>query len=565
MVSKVAVIALVAVIAVPIFLGYAFNLTETTETDYRTTGDPVNVSSMLQSGTEYTTVKGDPYQLNTNFRAFSYAKILPFYESVVSTRTNFPIDLYTTSWPATGTQQLAGVNKYYIAPDYDHTAGSINFIVYDDYVNLLEVNNFETLYYDATTHQISYSYYSGGSMANRTFTNEDMTHITFSNSGDIGGSASTLVGVVYDDNSRNPYVDIAAGYHFENDGNNWWIVPPSGTYEMTMTINLDSITASDYTLYLSGFSSHYALTKTTTGGVATWTFSNVWDSTAEVTTLYTDPNRNDNTYQIITSGSIYHDEDTGYYYNQDDRLINYIGGWPTIIGKATPFITYERHDIGLEDPDYEPVTEDPGINRLYYVTQSLWSDSGISPTIRIDDCIFRGVQYQVIQDREYNPAAFKTNPATTIGDPFIYGSSFDFGGVTYNVSKDGKITLDGHKIPVKGLVLSSTPNEGGGYDNKIGNTLISNTAQPSTITFNGKWSVDVTTIAQESYTITKTKWVAGSFAWDGIDQNFLIVGLITCLGVFIGCGIYARKSRSGGIIPLMIITGCAAFVFFIML
>ena len=122
-----------------------------------------------------------------------------------------------------------------------------------------------------------------------------------------------------------------------------------------------------------------------------------------------------------------------------------------------------------------------------------------------------------------------------------------------------------HQIPVKGLVMSSIPNGAGTYDNKIGNTIVSTTATPSTITFNGVWSASISTQSMESYTYTKTEWIAGEFAWDGMDQNFLIVGLITCLGAFVALGIYARRTRSGGIIPLMIVTGCAAAVFFIMI
>jgi hypothetical protein len=115
------------------------------------------------------------------------------------------------------------------------------------------------------------------------------------------------------------------------------------------------------------------------------------------------------------------------------------------------------------------------------------------------------------------------------------------------------------------LVLSSILNEDGDYDNMIGGTIISTSATPSTITFNGTWSGSITTQSMESFTYTKPEWNAGSFAWDGMDQNFLIVGLVTCLGVFVALGIYAKKRGSGGIIPLMIAVGCAAMVFYIML
>jgi hypothetical protein len=186
-----------------------------------------------------------------------------------------------------------------------------------------------------------------------------------------------------------------------------------------------------------------------------------------------------------------------------------------------------------------------------------------SHTFRVDAAEFKAFEYPIIEDMTYSPAAFKTNPSTTINDPVSYGPSFEFGGNTYNVKK-GNITMGNHDIPVKGLVLSSVPNPEGGYDNKIGNTVISTTAAPSAITFNGKWSASITTTAQEEYEVTKTEWKAGSFAWDGMDQNFLMVGLLASLGAFIALGIYARRSRAT-IWPLLIVCGGAALLFFVML
>ena len=68
MVQKIAVIALVAIISVPILLGYAMNLNEVTVSDYDTTGDSVNVSQLLQVGTRYNYVGADLNSINTNFK-----------------------------------------------------------------------------------------------------------------------------------------------------------------------------------------------------------------------------------------------------------------------------------------------------------------------------------------------------------------------------------------------------------------------------------------------------------------------------------------------------------------
>ena len=183
--------------------------------------------------------------------------------------------------------------------------------------------------------------------------------------------------------------------------------------------------------------------------------------------------------------------------------------------------------------------------------------------MRIDSAEYRGFESPVIENVTYTPASFRTNPSTTIENIYTYGTSIVFGSTTYTV-KDKCISIGTHKIPLNGIVFDSVPNELGTYD-RINGDVVSTSANPATIRFNGQWSASVSTLAQDQVTYTKTEWTPGHFGWDGVDQNFLIVGLLTCLGVFIALGIYARKRGTGGIIPLMIVTGCAAAVFFIML
>ena len=134
---------------------------------------------------------------------------------------------------------------------------------------------------------------------------------------------------------------------------------------------------------------------------------------------------------------------------------------------------------------------------------------------------------------------------------------------TYTV-KNGNITLGAHSISVDGLIFSSVPNEYGTYDNKIGNTIVSTTATPSSIQFMGKWSASVSTASMSANTYTKTEWTPGEFGWDGLDQNFLMVGLLTSLGVFIALGIYIRRTKAA-LWPLLIVCGGAAMLFFCML
>ena len=548
MVSKTAVIALVAIIAVPIMLGYAMNLEQVTETDYKVSGDSVNVTPLLQNGTTYTTAFGDIYQLNTNFEKFG-GETYPFYERQSTTKTSFPF--FNAAEPnfVSGRQYLTNLDKYFISFDYPTYSSS-------SYVRLQILNtNYE---YIRTIDHIVYTYYDRATdligIVEKTPGGGNSYAISGGNYGALEftligmSSISQTYGYLYSAGNANYYADISAGYHFIKD---WWdsydILFPDNTYNAMVSINLDSITDANYSFQIRAGSvdDTYTLTKTTTGSDVSWTVSSARSGTHD---LYYDQNINDNTDQVFFQ---YADTDTGD--NVYDRHVEfrYVGHWPTVIGPANYYQNYVL--------DYQVTSSLPNnINSLYV---KLFSNR--SPTMRIDSAEFSAMEYPIIENITYTPSDFKTNPSTTITNPQIYGPSFSFGGNTYTV-KQGNITIGNHDIPIKDLVLSSKPNPNGGYDNKIGNTIVSTTAQPSTITFNGKWSASISTTAQEEYEYTKTEWIVGSFAWDGVDQNFLMVGLITCLGVFIALGIYARRSGAR-VLPLMVVCGGAALLFFVML
>lgn len=84
------------------------------------------------------------------------------------------------------------------------------------------------------------------------------------------------------------------------------------------------------------------------------------------------------------------------------------------------------------------------------------------------------------------------------------------------------------------------------------------------ITFGGSWSAMITTESMESYTYTRTEWTPGQFGWNGLDQNFMMVGLLTSIGAFIALGIYIRRTKAA-LWPLLIVCGGAAMLFFCML
>ena len=555
MVSKVAVMALVAVIAVPILLGYALNLNETTEIDWKTTGDSVNVTPLLINDNAYSYVNADVYQLNTKFRSDDQNQTIPIYNKISAYKTSYPLaeDIDTNqSW--SGSTQSVDYAYFYEQFDYDPATNDHQLEIYGS-INggaeqlITTVQYIHSIYYNKADSYYRYTYYYGVGSIHSNYGDAQLTKVIITT---ISGVSDVYTAYT----SSSKYADFSAGYTFKLGpstgitGENYGrasVSLPNSCKTAIITVDLSSITENNYATDLGVF----YLEKTTTGGVVTWMVKPrpgvVISQTIDPIELYYDQTTNNNTYQIKIWTEDQPDSNGDYARHFEFR---YVGKWPSVMGEAN---YYNSFDIQYKT------------SATHFSSMVIGGGySSHTPTIRVDAAQFKGTEYQIINDQTYDPSSFKINPSTTISNPQIYGSSIEFGGNTYAVT-NGNITMGTHQVPVKGLVLSSTPNAGGGYDNKIGNTIISITEDPSTITFNGKWSASISTTAQESYTYTKTEWIAGEFAWDGIDQNFLIVGLITCLGAFVALGIYARKSRSGGIIPLMIVMGCAAAVFFIMI
>lgn len=576
MVSKIAVIALVAIVAVPILLGYAFNLTEVTETDYRTTGEDVNVTPLLQNGVGYSYTQADVYNLNTNFdQGYIPTKVLPAYTTTTTKTSMFTQKfVYSNGQYQTGARPIAPYSYVYYSNDYNGDitqSGYLTVQIWDTAVNaqFASMLRFHTFYWDSMTSKMYVTAYPSDSdriLISQVWDIDDPSRYTyrFIATQDMPGNTLPAYtgnsylerGFLDPSGETQSYVDFAAGYKLEvpvkvpdNSGTNDGILNtnkiglnlPEYPNNVLLTMDLNTITDSSYQMIfdLKGyglFENYFTLTKSTDSSGTHWEFyrGRPYSGYNKVLDLYYDSDRLSNTYQIYI-------DNTGIEFR-------YVGNWPTLIGEANYFQKFRY------DRDFSYYIG--GLKKINF-----WTDT---PKMRVDYSEYRAFEYPVIEDQVYKPSDFKTNPATTISGNVVYGRSLTFGSNTYTVT-DGNITMGTHKIPVKGMVLDSVPNDHGSYDNRINGTKVSESANPATITFNGKWSASITSIDQEIYTYSKTEWKAGQFGWDGMDHNFLLVGLLTSFGVFIALGIYARKTRSGGLMPLIIVTGCATVLFFILL
>lgn len=545
MVSKVAVIALVAIISVPILLGYAMNLNEETITEFKGTGNAVNVTQLLQTGTQYKYVNADTDSLNTHFKQGS-AQVLnkvdvePQY-SITTVRGSTPIYQYryTAGNFDSAMTQTATFDYYYQQSDYSGSGGVMNLTLYNSSNVVMktytDVHSYRWNKSDLTMSVVYYDFNHTlliGEVWDLTLTDKFQASVT-------AGYNSTGF-IQLSDNVTYSYADFSQGYRIRgipsgaNEvANSVYVNLPQYSRNMMMSVNLDTISDNSYTFKIivgdTGNWSSFSLVKTTDGSGVHWS---LYKGSDLVSNLYYDSSRTSNTYQILIS--------------TEGVEARYVGNWPTVIGAANYYQTYSFN--------WDSYTYDSLINVLI---------ASNSPKFRIDSAEYRGLETPIIENMTYKPADFKNNPSTKLDNIYSYGTSIVFGGNTYTV-KDGNITMGTHKIPINGMVFDSVPDSNGDYDNRINGTVVSTTHTPSTITLNGQWSASVTTEELQPVTRTVTEWQAGSFGWDGIDHNFLIVGLITSFGAFIALGIYMRRTKAS-LWPLLIVCGGAAVLFFVML
>lgn len=560
MVSKIAVIALVAVVAVPILLGYGLNINTDTYDSWnaKDTGK-IDATEFLYNVTDtskrdYT--PADLYLFNSQGFYIDDYNFFPEYESITANNTSIPIrglaralggandGIATLSDEFVQLVVNGGFNaSNYYRFTFTHTDNTTETIDHIAAFTWRTNANYGSTGTSATASVVFYT--GGGAGAGVTLDNLTSVRSTF-----IGSSAPGVYQQWHYTTMSGYYADISKGWRL-NTGypvSTSASSPRSGTYiqpdgickDMLLTFNLDSITANNYWMgvYMgtSTVGYHIQLIKETVDSTSTWYYQISGDD--ERHALYYDPGISTNTYQL--------------YLDPDGGEFRYVGAWTDNISPMQPLITYP---FTLEEGAYYWPYPD-ALPRL--------SIYGQTPTMRIDYANVAAFEYRIIRDVTYVPANFISNPLTVFSNLLETGPSFDFGGENFTVTK-GNITMgDGKQVSLRNMRLSSVPNGNGQYINTINDIEVSVTNAPAQITFNGDWRMTITTVGQEETTKTVSKWEPGKFAWNGIDTDFKIAGLMASLGVFVALAVYGRRSGSN-VIPLLLICGGAALMFLVMI
>lgn len=522
MVNKLAVAALVLIIATPILLGYAMNVETTTETTYKADKQSIDVTMLLKDSENYQYITSDPYTMNAMI--FSDYKF-PVYQSFTSTSTSLYMKQFVYKSGDTPAPFDPRDTEWY---HFEYNANDMNIVITGTGGNLVPINSVTDVYYTKDGDNLKVTYNNG-----QTHTYHGVIYVSY-NAVSSGIAVVHYALTAWDSYTKvsnaNAYINLIGGYKFNND-----ISYNLPSLSNMIVMSLDLYTGENGAFGLT-FGSPAQLGINFTKYVDHWDIR-VNNGSGPLTKIFELPiyNADNSVYQMtITNNQLRFD---------------YVSKWylPSF-GVANSYATW-TYDINIDD--FQAITYHPE------------NATTISPTLRLDVAMVRSLTYTTIEDATFDPTTIKpTNPATTVSKISRYGSSITFGGHTYTVS-DKSITVGTHQIPIDGLVFNSIPN-GGNYDNRIGETVISTTATPSDITFNGKWLATIDVDSQSATTRNVTNWIAGGFAFDGIDQDFLFIGLAACLATFVGLGLYAHRTGKNTL-PLMVVCIGTGFLFLILI
>ena len=520
MVNKITVMALVLIVAAPILIGYAMAFDEVEKSGW-SQGAETNVTDLLNNDIAWSYVSANPYSMNTrNIYDFEFLSgpAYPYYNTLqanpmttlemsrtaLAAHTQYNIDSFGTAILTTAT---TNVQINYTNSSMVPTTVTINNLTSIEWGGYSQGGNKPTItgtYIDGLAQLQSFKYY----LANWVGFDDDVT-------------IEAATGGTYANLSNGWQVKTSTGY--DNYTSPVWSVGGYETDSVILTMDLGGISPYDFeVIYPDG------------------TYTTISIVYALDNKLYingTPAPCVPNGAVLATSGNVWQ-----IVLTPDNIKLNYVKNWPDQFALANSYYTKEISAVNPSNNTYKGISLIEGA------------------TYRADHANVRSMHYPVIENNTYDPISIIADNTASYRMEFSQidqiGTSIEWGGETYTVT-DNTITVNNKKIKLANLELDSVYQDGV-RSNRINGVEISTGS--NTVTFNGTWSMIVTQSPLTYETWTATEWQPGVFAWNGVDSSFALMGLITCVGVFIGLGMYGRRSGAK-VGTLMLICGGAALVF----
>ena len=245
-------------------------------------------------------------------------------------------------------------------------------------------------------------------------------------------------------------------------------------------------------------------------------------------------------------------------------------GAVTVNGTNLGGYTYMMVDVGMDKTTVYGISAWPGVGQYPSVLNTLTVDYSSpltvpfeelqltktgNPDLRVDLSsiamgTFPSTKNYTLNMNGLFPGKSYSMKLNSIG---IYGDTISIGSDSFTIT-NGRVTVDGETVPLKGVIISSKYN-GTAYDIYLGGHKLGTSASPASITFGGEWSLTVTADILKQVSGEKAEWAPGAFAFDK-DAMVGVIVLAAAL-TFIGVGMYGARSGIKAGLLLMICGGAA--------
>ena len=270
--------------------------------------------------------------------------------------------------------------------------------------------------------------------------------------------------------------------------------------------------------------------------------------------------------------TVYLSPTQGMTHNQGTYTVAYNGGTVSINRQPLGSYTAVEAIFTTTGATFYGISEWPNMTQLPVRLNSLnfENSTGIFTSIEINgsgEGAFTSISFRVdrtdivagsfpsTKDYTLNMSGMFPNKSYTVklNSIGIYGDTIAIGSNSFTVT-NGRITVDGETVSLKGLIISSKYN-GSTYDVYLGGHHLGTSASPASIYFGGEWSLTVTAQMIKQVNGTAAEWAPGSFAFD--EDSFKGVIVLAAAVTFIGVGMCGARSGIKAGLLLMICGGAA--------